>query len=100
MTDASPSGAGPAADDPADPARRIRAVAAELTGAGLTTHLHETRAALDVTATLHRPGRKDAEVIVDEDGYVEIRYWNNPGATPAQITATISRALAVITTMW
>jgi hypothetical protein len=24
----------------------------------------------------------------------------NPGATPAQITATISRALAVITTMW
>ena len=34
---------------------------------------------------------------VDEDGYVQISYWNDPGATPAQIIATISRALAAIT---
>jgi hypothetical protein len=99
MTDAYPSGLGAAAEDPAETARRMRAIAAELTAAGLTTHLHETRAALDITATLPRPGRKDTEVVVDEDGYVEIRYWNHPAAAPAQITATISRALAVIATM-
>ena len=100
MTDTSPGCPGPAIDDSEEIARRMRAVSANLTAAGLTTHLHVTRAAIDVTATLHRPGRKDAEVTVDEDGYVEIRYWNNPDATPAQITATISRALAAITTMW
>jgi len=35
-------------------------------------------------------------VIVDEDGYVEIRYWNHPGATSDQVTAVITRALAAI----
>jgi TPP-dependent trihydroxycyclohexane-1,2-dione (THcHDO) dehydratase len=37
-------------------------------------------------------------VIIDEDGYVELRYWNDSAATPAQIAATITRALSVITT--
>jgi hypothetical protein len=31
------------------------------------------------------------------DGYVEIRYWISPGATPAQITASITGALTAIT---
>ncbi len=52
---------------------------------------------LDVTATLDRPGVKASEVIVDEDGYVELRYWNPPTATPEQITSVIVRALAAIT---
>ena len=78
-------------------AERMRAIAAGLTAAGLTTHLHDTSNALDITATLHRPGRKETEVVVDEDGYVEIRYWNHAGATPAQVTAVIVRALAAIT---
>ena len=35
-------------------------------------------------------------MIIDEDGYVEIRYWNPAGATPDQVTAVIVRALAAI----
>jgi hypothetical protein len=59
MTDVYPSGPDAAAEDPAETARRMHAIAAELTAAGLTTHLHETRAVLDITATLPRPqGRR------------------------------------------
>ncbi len=75
----------------------MRAIAVGLTAAGLTAHLHESSGALDITATLHRPDSKETEVIVDEDGYVEIRYWNPAGATPAQVTNVIVRALAAIT---
>ena len=77
-------------------ARRMRAIAAGLTDAGLDVCLNETRGVLDVTATLDRPGTKASEVIVDEDGYVELRYWNQPSATPEQITTVVVRALAAI----
>jgi hypothetical protein len=76
-------------------ARRMSAIATGLAGGGLTAVVHDTRGVLDVTATLDRPG-KATEVIVDEDGYVEIRYWNNPDATPEQVTAVITCALAAI----
>lgn len=89
MTDTDP---GPAADI----AQRTRAIAVELTAAGLTTRVRQTHDALDVTATLSEPGRKDIKVIVD-DLYVELRYWNQPDATPAQVTAAIMRALTAIT---
>ena len=46
--------------------------------------------------SVHQGAAKDMHVIVDDDLYVEIRYWNPPGATPAQVTATIRRALAAI----
>ncbi len=82
--------------DAEETARRMRVIAAGLTAAGLTAHLHDTRGVLDVTAALHRPGGKETDVIVDDDGYVEIRYWNRPGATPDQVTAVITRALAAI----
>jgi hypothetical protein len=52
---------------------------------------------LDITATFHRPGGKPVEIICDEDHYVQVSYWNDPGATSAQIVAVISRALTVIT---
>ena len=77
-------------------ARRMRAITAGLTDAGLTACLNETRGVLDVTAALDRPGGKASEVLVDEDGYVELRYWNQPGSTPEQITLVIVRALAAI----
>ena len=77
-------------------ARRMSAISTGLAGAGLAAVVHDTRGVLDVTATLDRPG-KATEVIVDEDGYVEIRYWNNPDATPEQVTAVITSALAAIT---
>ena len=45
MTDVIPG----AAEDPAGTARRMRAIAAALTAAGLTTHLHDTSGVLDIT---------------------------------------------------
>ena len=79
-----------------DAAARMHAVAAALTTAGLTAHVHVTRGVLDVTATLERPDAKAAEVIIDDDGYTEIRYWNQPSATPPQVATVIVRALAAI----
>jgi hypothetical protein len=76
---------------------RMRAIAAGLQAAGLDARLHDTRGVLDITATLYNGGGKGTDVTVDEDGYVQICYWNDPGATPAQIIAIISRALAAIT---
>ena len=52
---------------------------------------------LDVAATLDQPGAKATEVLVDQGGYVEIRYWNHPDSTPEQVTAVITSALAAIT---
>jgi hypothetical protein len=75
----------------------VQAIAAALDAAGLDAHVHDTHGVLDITATLHHPG-KDIVVIVDEDLYVQGSYWNDPGATPAQVTATITRALTAITT--
>jgi hypothetical protein len=92
VTDTTPGPVG----DPAPTARRMGAIAAGLTAAGLDARVHDTRGVLDVTATLCRPG-KDIEIIIDEDHYVQVSYWNDPGATPAEVVATISRVLAVIT---
>jgi hypothetical protein len=75
---------------------RMRAVAAALSAAGLTAQVHVTRGVLDVTATWKQAGGKAPEVIVDEDWYVEIRYWNPPAATSAEVSAVIARALAAI----
>jgi hypothetical protein len=77
--------------------RRMRAVVAKLTAAGLDTRLYETKGVLDIQATLRREGHKAVQVIYEDDGYVEIAYWHDPEATPAQVAATISQALAVIT---
>jgi hypothetical protein len=80
-----------------DSARRMSAIATGLVAAGLAAKVHNTRGVLDVTATLDVPGAKAIEVIVDDDGYAEIRYWNAPDATPARVTATIAAVLAAIT---
>jgi hypothetical protein len=80
-----------------DAAARMHAIAAALTAAGLTAQVHVTHGVLDVTAIWERPGAKAAEVIIDEDGYAEIRYWNQPWATAPQVASVIVRALAAIT---
>jgi hypothetical protein len=77
--------------------QRMQAIAAGLTAAGLTARLHETAGVLDITATLGRPGGHATEVIVDEDHYVEIRYWNPPAAAPGDVTGVIAGVLAAIT---
>jgi hypothetical protein len=76
---------------------RMRAVAAELQAGGLEVGLHETRGVLDVRASLRRAGFGPVEVTYDTDGYVAVTYWHAPGATPAQVAATINGLLAVIT---
>lgn len=92
-------------DTRADPAgersprteKRLRAIAAGLTAAGLDASVHETRGVLDLTATAHRAGGKDIEVICDEDLYVQIAYWHDPDALPAEVVARICRVLSAIT---
>jgi hypothetical protein len=91
----------PAADSLAETEQqteaRMRQVAAELAAAGLDTGVHETRGVLDVRATLRREGLGPVEVTYDSDGYVAVAYWHAPGAAPAQVAATISGVVAVIT---
>lgn len=94
-----PAGPGPEPDDPDAPDREdwIRDIDTALTAAGLTTRLSQNAGGLDVTAVIHPPGRKPAEVIIDEDGYVELRWWSDPGADPQRVTATITSALTAVT---
>ena len=88
---------GPRAETEQQAEARMRAVAAELAAAGLDTGVHQTRGVLDVRASLRREGFGPVEVIYDGDGYVAVSYWHAPGATPAQVAATINGVLAVIT---
>jgi hypothetical protein len=75
----------------------IRCIAAGLSAAGLITDVHETPAAgLDVSAIARQPGRRDTEAVVDEDGYVELRWWVSPDATARQTTELLLAALAAI----
>ena len=69
---------------------RLHEIAAGLTAVGLVTHLHRTRAGTDLTATLHLPGYHDIEVIADEDGYTELRYWCQPQQHSRAHVATIA----------
>jgi hypothetical protein len=85
-------------DADAASAGRLHDVAALLAEAGMATQVYETNGVLDLTARSRPPGRREIEVIVDEDWYVEFRYWNLPAATPAEVSAAITRALAAITT--
>ena len=88
---------GPRAETEQQTEARMRAVAAELQAAGLETGVHETGGVLDVRATLRREGLGPVEVIYDGDGYVAVTFWHVPGATPAQVGATINGVLGVIT---
>ena len=68
-----------------------------LTAAGLTAVLNVTRETPDITARLPQPGGRDVTVIIDDDGYIELRFWASPGSTPSQITTTLTRAISVVT---
>jgi|SRR5215472_18172491 len=82
---------------PQETARRMRAIAAGLTDAGMDARVHDTRGVLDVTAALHRSGSKAVDLTVDEDHYIQLSWWIPPTPPPGQIVATISRAVAAIT---
>jgi hypothetical protein len=72
-------------------------LAGQLAAAGFDARLHETRAGVDLTAIRRVPGGRDVEAVIDEDGYVEVRFWAEPGASPVQVAAAINRVLAAIT---
>jgi hypothetical protein len=81
-----------------DPAARIRAIAAGLTSAGITADTHGNNlTGLDVTATSQPSGCAAAEIMLDEDGYAEIRWYTNPSAPAAEVTTALIRILAAIT---
>lgn len=81
-----------------DPAARIRAIAAGLTAVGITAATDGSNiTGLAVTATTQPPGRATAEIMLDEDGYAEIRWFTNPAAPAPEITAALTRILAAIT---
>lgn len=94
MTDPSPGGPLIPCEDTAS---RMRAIAAELSAHGLSARVHDTRGTLDLTATVQPAGQREAEIVIDEDGYTELRYWNQPGAGPSQISALALRVLAALT---
>lgn len=74
----------------------LRAIAAKLSAAGLSIRLHHTPAGSDLTATLHHPGRREIDALIDDDGYIELRYWADPAGTPAQVADTIVRAFSAV----
>jgi hypothetical protein len=76
----------------------MRAIAAGLTGRGLTAHLTDHRADLGLTATPSPARQRGAEFWVHEDGCAELRFWYPPGTPPEQVTATALRALDAVTT--
>jgi len=97
MSDTTGTGPLTADDDSREAVRRMRAIEAGLTAHGLTTHLTDARAGLDLTAVLSPSARREPEIWIDEEGYAELRYWNPPGASPELVAATALRALAAVT---
>ena len=96
-----PAGPGPAPDAGPDPGpeeslQRMLVLTGLMSAAGLTASLSITRDIPDVTARLPQPGGRDITVIVDDDGYIELRFWARPGATAGEITTTLTRAITVI----
>lgn len=85
------------ADDTESIVSRMQAVADALSVAGMAATVSQTRTAVEVIATLRVQGQREIEAVIDEDGYAELRFWHQPDATPAQISATISRAVNAIT---
>ena len=75
----------------------MRAIEAVFASNGLTTHLTDARAGLDLSAVLSPSGKREAEIWVDENGYVELRYWSPEGSTAEQIAAVALRALRTAT---
>jgi len=75
----------------------MHATAGALAGAGLAARVNQTQGVFDITASVGQLGGKSIDVTVDEDGYVQVSYWNVPDATPAQVVAVIAAVVAAIT---
>lgn len=89
--------ANPDQEDPDEVVQRMLILTGLLTAAGLTAALNVTQETPDITARLPQPGGRDITIIIDDDGYIELRFWASPGTTPSQITTTLTRAINAIT---
>jgi hypothetical protein len=89
--------ANPDQEDPDEVMQRMLILTGLLTAAGLTAALNVTRETPDITARLPQPGGRDITIIIDDDGYIELRFWASPGTTPSQTTTTLTRAISAIT---
>ena len=96
MTRTQTAGMSRQAADPGQAALWMHDIAECLRAAGLAARLHTSAAGRDITAVACRPGGRETEVVLDEDGYVEIRYWNPPGATSAEVADLVTRVLGVV----
>jgi len=83
----------PGGADAEEALRRMIVLTGLLTASGLAACLNHTGGIPDITARLPGSGGKDIQVIIDDDGYIEIRYWASPQDTPEQITTTLIRML-------
>ena len=93
-----PAGPGPAPDpDPEESLQRMLVITGLLTAAGLTACLTVTRDVPDVTAWLSQPGGRDIKIIIDDDGYIELRFWVSPDAAPERVTTIVTGTIAALT---
>ena len=74
----------------------MHATAAALAEVGLAARVNQTQGVLDITASVGQPGSKSIDVTVDDDGYVQVSYWNVPAAAPAQVVAVIAAVVAAV----
>jgi hypothetical protein len=99
MTDVHPGTSGPGTGHEATtgPADWIRAISAGLTATGLSAGTNGNHVTgLDVTAIARPAGRTRAEIMLDEDGYTELRWFTDLTAPPADVTDALTRILAAI----
>jgi hypothetical protein len=82
--------------DPDACLQRMLIITGLLTAAGLTACLNVTRDIPDVTAWLPQPGGRDIKIIIDDDGYVELRFWVSPGTSPERVTTIVTGAIATL----
>jgi len=79
-----------------NPEAWLRAIAGGLSTAGLPARLDDPQATRAVTVTVRLPGSREADLILDEDGYADLRWWPGPDTTPAEVTGVITRLVAII----
>ncbi len=80
-------------DEWGDPGSWLECLAACLAAAGFPGRVTETAGEASLAIALVPPGCRETEVIVDGDGYCELRWWLAPDAGPGQAAAVITAAL-------
>lgn len=81
--------------DPQTPRARLSAIAAALAESGMGTRITSWAGGDELNAWSPRQhGRHVGEIVIDQEGYLEIRHWGGLAADPAVAAATIAGVLA------